>query len=101
MKRGNEKAREAEVLCRGAETPLRGTLGYMLEQAHLLKGLWPRDKENPNQAHTSLNRMQLMDKPTLKHWKNGCFGRYLATSWGQPTTLSKKDNSYTQVLNAF
>lgn len=45
--------------------------------------------------------MQLMDKLTLKHWKNDLFWGYLATSWGQPTTLGKKENSYIQVLSAF
>lgn len=87
MKRGNEKAREAEVLCRGAHTSLRGTMAYrgsMLEQVHILKGLWPRDKENPSPFLPKGN------KPTLKHWKNDWFGGYLATSWGQPTTLRKK-----------
>lgn len=41
MRRGNEKAREAEVLCSGADTPHRGTMAYrgsMLEQVHFLKG---------------------------------------------------------------
>lgn len=35
MNRGNEKAREADVLHSGADTPLRGTMAYgrsMLEQ---------------------------------------------------------------------
>lgn len=49
MKRGNGKARQAEVLGSGAHEPLRGTMASrrsMLEQVHLLKALWPRDKES-------------------------------------------------------
>lgn len=96
MRKRNKKVRGVKVLHGGGGTPPSGTVAYrgtVPEQVSLLKGLWSRDEEIPELVPPQRDGSSWMSP----HWETKINERlcgYLAASWGKPTTLGKRENSY-------